>query len=118
MLVGYAFCAFVGIFSFLLLLLNVNILFVHFSYVVVLLALPSCVVVGASCGLMLLFLSHYFFHTTSFLALFLYTIACHTSIPLSATPHVVDPLELPLFSCCYCFHTILFALLLLSRCYF
>jgi hypothetical protein len=66
---------------------------------------------------LLLFLSCYFFHTTTFLALFLYTIVCHTSIPFLAIPHVVDPLMLPLFSCCHSFHTILLALLLLS-CYF
>jgi hypothetical protein len=99
MLVGYAFCALVGIFSFVLLLLNVNFLFVHFSYVVVLLALPSCVV-GASCGLLLLFLSHYLFRTTTILIHYCLS-HFHSSLGYSSrcwSSRATTLLMLPLFS--------------------
>jgi hypothetical protein len=56
-----------------------------------------------------------FCHTILF-ALFLYIVARHTSTPLSAAPHIVVPLALPLFSCCHSFCTGLLALLLLSCC--
>jgi hypothetical protein len=100
MLVGYAFCALVGIFSFVLLLLNVNFLFVHFSYVVVLLALLSCVVVGASCGLLLLFLSHYLFRTTTILIHYCLS-HFHSSLGYSShcwSSRATTLLMLPLFS--------------------
>ncbi len=109
-------------FSFGLPLLDVSFLFLHISYVVV----------GASCGLLLLLLSHYSFCSTTLLALFLYIIALHTFTPLLAAPHVVDPLMLashphqnkyysiqsnslgPFLSCCHSVRTSLLALLLLS----
>jgi hypothetical protein len=50
------------------------------------------------------------------LALFLYIIAPHTPSPFLATFHIVDPLVLPLLSCCYSFHIAILALLFLSCC--
>jgi len=103
-------------FSFGLLLLDVNFLFLHFSYVVVLLALPYCVVVGVSCGLLLLFLSRY-----SSCTIFIHYCSSHFQSFFGCSSHcwscrVTTPFMLLLFSHCSSCPAILLTLLHFSCC--
>jgi hypothetical protein len=96
-LVGYAICALVGILVWVVVARCWVFFFLHFSYVVVVLGLPSCVVIGAWCGLLLLFLSHYSFRT-----IFIHWCSSHFHSSFGCSSHCCSScattlLMLPLF---------------------
>ncbi len=104
-------------FSFVLMLLDVSFLFLQLflfccAIGVAFLCCRWCLVQAS----VVIFIT-LFFRTTTLLALLFYSIAPHTFTPLLAALHVVDPLALPLPSCCQSFHTALLALLLFSYCH-